>query len=58
VEIPYGMMDSMTFHVDSRGDGITKMGGIPAKHIPYGMGGIHLECHGFHMDSMWNMGGE
>jgi len=26
------------------------------KHIPCGMGRIHVEQHGFHIDSMWNKG--
>jgi len=54
MEIPYGMMDSMTFHMDSRWNGITKMAGIPAKKYSIWNGwnpsGMSWIPHGFHVE--------
>jgi len=36
----------------------SKMSGLSAKIIPYGMDGIHMEWYGFHMDSTWNVGAQ
>ena len=57
MEIPYGMMESIAFHMDSRWNGITRMAGIPAKTYSIWNGwnpsgttwiphGFHLECGG------------